>query len=205
MSLESYCAACTYLGERADYSGKYWCSSKGENHYASDPKCYSFCEAYSRSNSARENMYSNSASHSGGGCYITTMVCEILGYKDNNYYLQTLRNFRDNKMKPNINYIPLLMTYDVVGPKIANNLKYDYNNKDLANYFFDNYIVRSVEAIEENRDAEAIQLYTRMTNLLINFYNIDINNIVMPNVNEIDMNSLGHGRVRRRVLSSNNA
>ena len=44
-----------------------------------------------------------------------------------------------------------------------------------------------------------------MTNLLINFYNIDINNIVMPNVNEIDMNSLGHGRVRRRVLSSNNA
>ncbi len=205
MSLESYCAACTYLNERADYSGKYWCFSKGEDHYASDPKCYSFCEAYSRSNSARENMYSNSVSHSGGGCYITTMVCEILGYKDNNYYLQTLRNFRDNKMKPNINYIPLLMTYDVVGPKIANNLKYDYNNKDLANYFFDNYIVKSVEAIEENRDAEAIQLYTRMTNLLINFYNIDINNIVMPNVNEIDMNSLGHGRVRRRVLSSNNA
>ena len=32
-------------------------------------------------------------------------------------------------MKPNINYIPLLMTYDVVGPKIANNLKYDYNRE----------------------------------------------------------------------------
>jgi len=94
MSYEDYCAACTYLSERSDYNGTYYCERKGEDIYASDAKCYNFCEAYSRSNSSRENMYENSASHTGSGCYLTTIMCQILGYPDNNYYLDTLRKFR---------------------------------------------------------------------------------------------------------------
>ena len=100
MALESYCAACTYMGESADYDGKYYCERKGERRYASDAKCYSFCEAYSRSTYSRENMYENSRQHqSGGGCYLTTAMCNILGYPDNNYYLETLRNFRDTVLQ----------------------------------------------------------------------------------------------------------
>ena len=98
MAYESYCAACTYLGESVDCYGKYWCPKKGEDHYASDPKCYSFCEAYGRSDSARRNMYENSASHSSSGCYITTIMCEILGFPDNHHCLEILRNFRNEKM-----------------------------------------------------------------------------------------------------------
>ena len=50
MAYEDFCAACTYLGENADYDGKYYCDRKGKRVYACDPKCYNMIEAYSRSN-----------------------------------------------------------------------------------------------------------------------------------------------------------
>lgn len=204
MAYEQYCAACTYLSESADYSGRYWCSTKGEDHYACDPKCYSFCEAYGRRNSARENMYDNSASHSGngGGCYLTTIMCNILGYDDNNYYLQTLRNFRDQKMKTNVNYLPLLYTYDIIGPKIANSLNNDPNKQEIAKAFFERYIIKSVEAIEEEKEQTAINIYVAMTDTLARFYNINTN-IITPDLSKIDANSLGHGRIPTKKLKKN--
>ncbi len=56
MAYEEYCAACTYLSEKADYYGKYWCEKKGQDMYTNSPKCYNFCEAYRRSTYSRENM-----------------------------------------------------------------------------------------------------------------------------------------------------
>ena len=193
MAYESYCAACTYLREHGDYSGKYWCESKGEDHYATDSRCYSFCEAYSRSDSCRANMYDNSRSHQGGGCYITTIVCKILNYSDNNYYLNTLRKFRDNVMQKNPNYIGHLMTYDIVGPVIAKKLEEDKNGKEIAQCMFSRYITRSVIAIEEHKYNDAINIYVAMTDALANIYNIDTN-IIMPNINKVEIKSLGHGK-----------
>lgn len=201
MAYESYCAACTYLEEETDYDGTYYCERKYKRCLACDPKCYKFCEAYGRSNSARENMYDNSKSHANGGsCYITTIMCEILGYGDNNYYLQALRKFRDEKMKTNVNYLPLLVTYNTVGPQIAKNLKRDPNKKQIADAFFGDYIVKSVEAIVEGNEQTAINIYIAMTETLARFYNVNTN-IVMPNLDEIDINSLGHGYTRKKIKS----
>ena len=197
MAYEDFCAACTYMGESSDYTGKYYCSTKGEDRYACDARCYSFCEAYSRSNYSRENMYNNSLNHSGSsGCYLTTIICQLLGYPDNNYYLNTLRNFRDNVMKTNINYIPLLLTYDTIGPIIASQLRKDNHGREIAETFFSKYIVKSVDAISESKEQDAIKIYTAMTNALAENYNINTN-IVIPTINEIDVTQLGHGRVRR--------
>ena len=198
MALESYCASCTYLGETADYNGKYWCGRKGENHYASDPKCYSWCEAYGRSNSARQNMYDNSRNHSSSGCYLTTAMCHILGYPDNNYYLQTLRTFRDNILKQDIKYLPLLVLYDQVGPQIAYSLEQDENKEIIAQTMFTKYITPAVSAIEENKTETATNIYVAMTNVLAERYNINTN-IITINEKEIDMTTLGHGRIRKRV------
>ena len=141
MALESYCAACTYLGENCDYSGKYWCERKGQSVYACDPKCYNFCEAYRRSTSARENMYNNSRSHtSGGGCYITTAMCDLLGYTDNCYQLEILREFRNNILKKDRKYWALLITYDIIGPTIATNLKNEACKLSVATLLFENYM-----------------------------------------------------------------
>lgn len=197
MALEGYCAACTYLGERADYNGKYYCSRNGDV-YACDPRCYSFCEAYSRSNSARENMYNNSRGHQGEGCYLTTAMCNILNYPDDNYYLQTLRSFRDNTLKTNVNYIPLLLVYDMVGPSIAFNLENDKNKEEIANSLFNEYISQAVISIENEKVEDAINIYMAMTCSLAKRYNINLDLLyINPDdikLDDIEMESLGHGR-----------
>lgn len=195
MAYESYCAACTYLGEKSDYTGKYYCSKKGEEHYAHDPKCSRFCEAYSRSNYARSNMIDNSKSHASGGCYLTTIMCQLLGYTDNNYYLNVLRNFRDKTMKPNPNYIPLLLKYDVVGPVISKKIAEDPCGKEIANIFFINYISKAVNAIEEGKNQTAINIYTGMTEALAYKYEVNIP-VMEVDAKNIDVKSLGHGYAR---------
>jgi len=202
MALEQYCAACTYLGERADSNGKYWCERKGENHYATDPRCYSFCEAYSRSTSARENMYDNSKSHSSSGCYITTIMCHILGMPDDNYYLETLRNFRDNVLKKDAKHFPLLIQYDKIGPMIASCLENDESNKEIANVLFTNYIQKTVTAIEEGKINSAINIYVAMTQSLVEKYQPDAD-ILCVDTDNIDMELLGHARTRKKVLETN--
>lgn len=189
---EAYCAACTYMGENLD-CGKYWCEMKGENRKASDPKCYNFCEAYGRSNSARENMYNNSNS---SGCYLTTIMCKLLNYPDDNYYLNILRKFRDDTMKQNPKYFPLLLTYDFIGPMISYELEKDPNGKVIANTFFNRYITKSVSAIEEGKNETAISIYKAMTEELANNYHINMD-LITPETSNIDMNTLGHGKIRK--------
>lgn len=204
MAYEDYCASCTYIGESIDCYGKYNCEKK-DRVYACDPKCNRYCEAYGRSNSARENMYDNSKEHlSSSGCYITTMVCAILGYPDNNYYLNTLRSFRDNYMKKNSNCIPMLLEYDVVGPKISTLLEQDkFNGYKLSYYYFEIYIKKSVKFIEEKNYDAAIKTYQDMTYNLINFYSINPQPIHI-NIDEIDSSCLGHGKVRKLIKKKQN-
>jgi hypothetical protein len=202
MALESYCAACTYMGENADYEGKYYCERKGERRYASDAKCYSFCEAYSRSRYTRENMYENSKSHQSSGCYLTTAMCNILNYPDDNYYLQTLRTFRDTILKQNFKYIPLLLSYDIIGPQIAYELEKDENKVEIATNLFNKFITASVVAIENNKTQDAINIYTAMTQSLAEKYNINTN-ILITNPNKININELGHGKTRKKIITEN--
>lgn len=188
------CGECTYLClTDSDYYGTFYCEKKSERHLATDPSCRRSCYAYKRSNSAINNAIDFSKSHSSSGCYLTTIMCKILNYPDNCYYLQMLRTFRDTVMKTNINYYPLLYTYDVIGPIIANKLEHDPNRIEIANVMFSKYIINAVTAIEESKEKEAINTYIAMTNALGEKYNIDTS-IIMPNINELNINSLGHAR-----------
>ena len=203
MALEAYCASCTYMGENADYNGEYYCERKGERRKACDPKCYNWCEAYRRSTGARENMYENSRSHSSSGCYLTTVMCNILGYPDDNYYLNTLRRFRDTVLKTDPKYFYLLLMYDVAGPVIALNLSEDENREQIAKFMFNNYITKAVTAIEENKNNEATNIYVAMTQSLARKYDVDTKYFTAINPEEIDVTTLGHGKVRRRTLKQN--
>lgn len=202
MAYEDYCAACTYLGEDANYDGKYYCDRKGERVYACDPKCYRFIEAYSRSNSGRSNMYSNSKDHMSSGCYITTAMCNILGYQDDNYYLNTLRTFRDKTLKKDYKYINLLLMYDLYGPLIATNLKNDTNNKEIATHLFNGYITKAVTAIEHKKTSDAVNIYIAMTHTLAERYNINMNLLFIEDettkLKTINTYPLGRGRVKEK-------
>ncbi len=200
MAYEEFCAACTYLSERANYSGKYWCERKGIDIEASAPKCYNFCEAYSRSNYARENMYQNSQGSSSSGCYLTTIMCKILNYPNDNYYLNTLRKFRDNVMLKDKKYLSFLLMYDFAGPMISYELEKDKNKEEIAKTFFNNYITKSVTAIELEKYDTAINIYKAMTEELGNRYHIDINLVTPEKVEDVDITTLGHGKRKIKAL-----
>lgn len=187
------CSECTYLkvdGE-CDY-GKYWCESRLEWHYANEADCYRFCRAYSRSDSVARSHYEKSENSQSSGCYLTTITCEILKLPDNNFYLETLRNFRKDILQKDEKYKEILVEYDIVGPIIANNLKKEKENKMIAKNLLKMGISKTVYHILNEETIDAIKCYTDMTKLLIQAYNINI----VPTIEEVqnaDINKSGHG------------
>ena len=197
MAYEDYCASCTHLDEKSNL-GKFWCPKKREYRLAtkSIEDCNSYCQAYGRSTSKREELLRISQ-NSGSPCYLTTIICNLLNYPDSNYYLNTLRYFRDNVMQTNPIYFPLLLTYDVVGPEISKRLAIDPNGKEIATIFFTNYITKAVEAIEEEKNETAINIYKAMTTSLADHYKIIIP--LMEVDSNINPQELGHGYTRRKT------
>ena len=188
---------CTYLDFEKEYDkdGKFWCETKYEWHYADEAECWRFCKAYSRSSNVAKSYreYSSNKQQSISGCYITTIVCEILNLDDNNYYLNSLRKFRNEVLQKSDKYKEILVEYDVIGPLIANKLRNDSNKEIIALNLFNIGISKVVEFINKNDIIKAIKLYTDMTKLLIEGYNI--NRVVsIDEINAADINNSGHGK-----------
>lgn len=54
---------------------------------------------------------------SSGSCFITTVLCNVLGLSDNHETLNTLRNFRDNILQKDGCYKEILQVYDSISSK----------------------------------------------------------------------------------------
>lgn len=180
MAYESYCAACTYLNEN-EYYGNYYCTTKGEWIKASDPKCYNFCEAYNRSNSGRENMYRYSSRY-----YITTAILNIMRALDNNYQIKVIGDFIENVLRKDMQYFPLLVAYEIVGPQIASSLNQDKDKIRVATTMYYTYIKPTVEAIENNETEKAVSIYKEMTLELAKRYKVNTD-IVLPNPMDLNL------------------
>lgn len=107
------------------------------------------------------------------GCYLTTAMCKILGFKDDCFILNSLRNFRETKLKPNKKMHPILFEYDIIGPIITARLNNDDRKKQVAACLLKNYIKPIILFIEQNEDEKATSLYKQMTNNLKILYGID--------------------------------
>ena len=188
------CSECTYLNPNdPDLYGKYWCEKRLERVSAYQHECYRFCRAYSRSSSDSEYYEKYSKDNSGSpGCYLTTMMCHILKMSDNNPFLNTMRNFRNDILQENEKYKDLLVEYDIVGPIIARNLNNDPLRYQIAANGFFKYIKPITSLIKEKRNNEAIGLYTEMTSKLKTFYNINTT-ISIDDINKTDIKECGHG------------
>ncbi|MBQ9072498.1 MAG: hypothetical protein IJY25_05020 [Bacilli bacterium] len=191
----AYCSECTYLDLTShDLNGKFWCETRLERHSACDLECYRFCRAYSRSSSEAESAYRYSKEHTdGSGCYLTTMLCNILEMPDDNYYLETMRKFRKNVLQKDEKYKPLLVEYDIVGPKIAEALNNDPLKYQIALKYFNEYIIPVINILRENKNDEAINLYMKMTNSLKNFYNLGNISPTTLEIESADIEKSGHG------------
>lgn len=200
------CAECTYLNVnpgKGDLYGKFPCEAKYEYHLATDPECYRFCRAYDRDYDTIRNAQSYSASKSGSsGCYLTTMLCNVLGMDDNNTYLQTMREFRDSVLQKNEQYKPLLVEYDIIGPKIADAIQNDPMKEALATHYFTKYIIPITNLIKDKQYESAVNNYVRMTTTLYTIYGIPKYNISSLEIETADIKQSGHGKYKVKTITN---
>ena len=200
--MANYCSECTYLklDSIGDY-GSFWCEAKLEWHKANEVECYRFCRAYNRDSSVSKNAYNYSIEHTPKeGCYLTTMLCHILGMNDNNAYLETMRSFRKDVLQNDEKYKYLLVEYDIIGPKIAKYLDIDPLRKKIANTYFQRYIIPINRLLDQKKYDMAIYLYMHMTNSLSFLYNLNSITLSIEDINNADIKESGHGIYKAKKL-----
>lgn len=198
--MDKICAKCTYLDINygGDCYGKYYCNKKYERHLATDTACSSYTKAYSRSSSTISNSIDFSNNKTSSNCYITTLLCGILKLSDSNYYINSLRNFRDNYLIKNNEYSKLLVEYDIVGPMICSKLLEDKQNRIISARIFYNYISPIVSLIEDKMYNDAIIRYIMMVDKLRNLYGID-RIITSKEITECNTELAGHGNYIKKI------
>lgn len=154
------CIDCAWLDPRDVKYGEYYCKY---NHYyvkADSPSC--------------RHLEKKSSS---GGCYLTTLMCDILGYEDDCEILNALRGFRDNYMKNDDNYKLLLDDYDIVGPEVCGYIEDDEENVAVANVMLYGFINPAIYYINIGDISNAIRVYENMTLSLMDRYGLDSSNL----------------------------
>lgn len=198
------CSECTYLCPEKEYcssSGRFYCEKDYEYHFADEIECRRYCRAYSRDDRVSKSLREYSINCQQNGCYITTILCDVMGMPDDNIFLNTLRMFRNNKMKTNELFKPLLVEYDIIGPIIAKSIKDDPRREMICQNLFNLVIYKMIPLIindTKKTDLEAIKLYMDMTNILKEGYNISVS-ITENEINNASITKSGHGRYVKKL------
>lgn len=183
------------LNNKSRYDDKYYCREKCRYVSLSDGEA-NYCRSFSYNGGNK-----STDGYTPSGCYITTIVVDILGYEDNCEVLQVLRNFRENYLKTNIEYLPLLFEYDIVGPLIAKYIKLEKNKYQLCLNLMKYFLLPCVHLIKEEKYKEAIEVYKNMVLHLKDNYDIVDITITIPD--EYRLEDVGKGRIRQPKTSEN--
>lgn len=191
MAYEKQCGSC-YEFKDKDNTDKPF-----DIYYANKEKGY--CDYYHTFYWAEDGddcyHYKNKDTHVPGTCYITTIICDKLGYSDDCGVLNTLRSFRDNVMQKNCKYCGILFEYDVIGPKISEMIRNDKDsNPELWAQFYNFYLSATANFVHEEKYDEAISRYTEMISALKDYYGIQQD--IVEIVKDYDMSQGGHGKVK---------
>ena len=133
-------------------------------------------------------------------CYITTIVCGLLGYNDDCSLLQTLRGFRNNVMQNDPKYKEILFEYDTVGPQISKLLLRDFfkpEEKEPDEFIvslYNFYLQPTARLVTEKKYEEAVERYTEMTKSLEDYYSINVKQTVPQ---DYDYSQGGHGLYKK--------
>ena len=167
------------------FGGDYWCDKK--DCRVNSDTYYKYCRNYDYTDCS---IYKHTEST---GCFITTIVCQLLGKSDNDEILNTLRNFRNNYLQKNKKFYPLLLEYDFVGPMISVCLAQE-NDKEIAKSVYQKSLKPISEMIKVGDYDNAISNYINMTNALKEYYSIKIDEIDYTSTKVEDPKLLGHGK-----------
>lgn len=189
------CGECLYLDwnnkEKWTSRDRYWCKERSRYVEPTDRACSYAMEDKSKKN---DNGYQRS------GCMFTTMIVDILGYADDCMLLQTLRNWRENFLRVNLEYLPILVQYDIVGPLISKYIRKE-NNQLLCQRIVD-LLMPCVDEIQRGNNEKAVEIYLNIVNHLNDLCglpSIPISTLANCNFDAMDsemFQNLGKGRVR---------
>ncbi len=172
--------------------GDYWCDVKNKSVPSSQYSLY--CRGYNYSNCVIYKSKNGSSS----GCFITTVVRDILGKKDDDKLLNNLRGFRDNILQKDKKYAEILQDYDNIGPRIADCLWCDKDAKQMAKGIYNTALVPINQMIINKEYDKACEKYYLLTLSLINYYGLkhDYNHDKDSGLYEkdFDIKKSGHGR-----------
>lgn len=136
------------------------------------------------------------------GCYVTTIVHNILKLDDNCIELETLRNLRKD-MQQDVRCAGLLYEYDTVGPQIAEDIEQEFivNNEEekeksleLYTLIFNFYIQKTARLYRENKYDEAIIHYKEMFNSLKDRFGYKELPYIIPE--DYNYSTGGHGYIK---------
>ena len=143
------------------------------------------------------NHYRSREGSSSSNCYLTTVICNRLGYSDDCEAMEVLRGFRGNVLQKDHKYASILFEYDTVGPRIARCLEKE--DISLVEKLYYSYIEPIVTLIKSNNKDESIRRYIQMTNSLKDYYAISSDQELDK---DYDYTSGGHGSLK--ILSLKN-
>ena len=190
-----------YYYEGGFFSSGNTCSVTGKREPVTEEYYRKYCcRDYNRVDCPLHKKYGPYIS---SGCFITTVVSNILGNPDNCQVLNDFRNFRNNILQKNSKYYDGLREYDVIGPTIAICMALDMNSRDMADMTYQLDLLKVHQLYLEGKYDEAYDTYCKMTRDLISYYGLDelyarLNNQEYDFIPE----KAGHGKIR--VLRSCN-
>ena len=187
--MANFCSECALYDSNGTpkWGDEHYCSKKGKYLKPTTSACSSFVK-----NNAKEG-------YQRAGCYITTIVCNILGYPDDCNLLVTLRDFRENYLKQNSECLPLLIEYDQIGPIISDNIVNDHDAKITAIENTRNFLIPCVEAIKAGNLDKAIEIYKSLV-LLLKLKYVLLRTPIDYTISE-PLETLGKGRIRTAPIN----
>lgn len=181
--MSDYCGNCAYfdLKQKEYWGDRYYCTETCKYKEKSDSACYRYIkrpdEGYKKP-----------------GCFITTVICYKLGFRDNCEYLINLRNLRETYLKSIPAGIRLLQEYDQIGPIIsAELLSCPVVDAELLMIKF---IRPCNEAIKTKNYDLATKIYLNMVEELKDRFSVALEGIEVNYENPYSLEDLGKARSR---------
>jgi peptidyl-tRNA hydrolase len=111
---------------------------------------------------AESNVGVAKANHS--SCFITTVVCEVLGKPDDCAALVKLRRFRDEWLVEFSWGVALAANYSIIAPGIADKIREHPERDAICERLWEAFIAPAVAAIDRREHYRALTIYLELVN-----------------------------------------
>ena len=184
-----YCGNCAYfdLKQKEYWGDRYYCTETCKYKEKSDTAC-------------KRYIKKPDGGYQRAGCFITTVVCYKLGYRDNCEFLNYLRYFREKHLKNSPTGIMILQEYDQIGPIIIKELEKCPVADSIL--LMNNFIVPCTMALKQGHNEEATKIYINMVEGLKERFSYALQDIRIDYKEQFIPEDLGKGRGRKKPANA---